>query len=209
MIAAAHIPRPKFSIPAVVGLGAPHATSAPKPGTLVTHQHRIVKAHLPPWPHWRVCIRSSVKVSARVSLARRHGCDWDEGALPPADRGGMCGPPIIFTLFAMLHGTRASARTRSWSSHAACAASTAPDSNSERTTDGARRTTAPHCFCSAATGRGCRAAPPPLSRLSDVSLHAAQRRAVFAHATQQAHRAVATTTQHRKMARSNPLQPYN
>jgi hypothetical protein len=44
-----------------------------------------------------------------------HGRDWDEGALPPADRGGMCGPPIIFALCATLCGTRASLVTRSWS----------------------------------------------------------------------------------------------
>ena len=50
MIASAHILRPNCSIPAVVGLGAPRATSAPKPGSLVTHQHRILQAHLPPCP---------------------------------------------------------------------------------------------------------------------------------------------------------------
>ena len=46
MIAASRILRPKFFDPIVVGLGAPHDTSAPKPGSLVTHPHRIVKAHL-------------------------------------------------------------------------------------------------------------------------------------------------------------------
>jgi hypothetical protein len=49
VIAASRILRPKLSSPAGVGLGSPHATSAPKPGSLMTHQHRILQAHLPPW----------------------------------------------------------------------------------------------------------------------------------------------------------------
>ena len=46
MIAASRILRPKFFDPIVVGLGAPHDTSAPKPGSLVSHQHRILQAYL-------------------------------------------------------------------------------------------------------------------------------------------------------------------
>ena len=46
MIAAACMLRPKFSIPSVVGLGAPQCHTAPKPRSLGTHQHRILQAHL-------------------------------------------------------------------------------------------------------------------------------------------------------------------
>ena len=46
MIAAARILRPNFSIPSLVGLGSPLATSASQHGSLVTHQHRILQAHL-------------------------------------------------------------------------------------------------------------------------------------------------------------------
>ena len=72
MIASARIVCPKFSIPSVVGMGSPHATSAPKPGSLVTHQHRIVKAHLVALsPPWRIRNRSLVEYVAAQHLARR------------------------------------------------------------------------------------------------------------------------------------------
>ena len=44
MIVASRILRPKCLIPSVVGMGSPHATSAPKLGSLATHQHRILES---------------------------------------------------------------------------------------------------------------------------------------------------------------------
>ena len=91
--AAAHILRPKLSIPAVVGLCQLCTETSLARYASAPDRASIPGGHAPPC---RICDRSYVEIAAAcILLARRHEREADGGALPPADRGRIPVPPII------------------------------------------------------------------------------------------------------------------